>query len=253
MTATILIVEDEQHLRELLCFALRESGYRILEAVDHEQTLAQLVHIVPDLILLDWHLADDRSLALTQHLQQQVPECPIIVLTTQADQKARILSLGQRVDVYLTQPFSIHELLARIRATLRPSSAEDRHTRLRFGELVLDNNSYQVMVGAQPLHLRPTEFRLLALFMANPDHAYSRHELLTQVWGSTTGVDERTVDVYIRRLRKALQPYGYHLLIQSVRGIGYRFSDQRARQTTTIQATSAPRSAGTQQDLKTRP
>jgi two-component system phosphate regulon response regulator PhoB len=235
MTATILIVEDEQHLRELLCFALRESGYQILEAVNHEQTLAQLVHIIPDLILLDWHLPDDSSLALTRQLQQQAPDCPIMVLTEQADQKARILSLGPRVDVYLTQPFSTHELLARIRATLRPSAAEDRHARLRFGELVLDNNSYQVMVGAQPLHLRPTEFRLLALFMANPDHAYSRHELLTQVWGRTTDVDERTVDVYIRRLRKALQPYGHHQLIQSVRGIGYRFSDRRTRQTATDQ------------------
>ena len=229
MTATILVIENDQPLRELLCFALREFGYRTLEAVDSDDAQAQLARIEPDLILLDWDLSDAQELCEVLQQPSQRHPTPMVVLTDDIEPEHQFLSLNQPVDIYLTQPFSTHELLARIRAMLRLNTAEGRATRLRTGELLLDQVSCRVSLHDHPLHMGPTEFRLLAFFMANPDQVYSRHQLLEQVWGRVTDIDERTVDVYIRRLRKALEPSGYHRLIQSVRGVGYRFSSRRAQ------------------------
>lgn len=238
MTATILIIQSDQPLRELLCFALREFGYRILEAANSDDARAQLTAIEPDLILLDWDMPDAPELCQEWQQPAQRPPTPMIVLTDDIEPEHQFLSLNYPVDVYLTQPFSTHELLARIRAMLRLNTAEGRATRLRTGELLLDQVSRRVSVRDQILHLGPTEFQLLAFFMANPDQAHSRHQLLEQVWGRVTDIDERTVDVYIRRLRKALETSGYHRLIQSVRGVGYRFSSHRAQPQTPLSACS---------------
>ncbi len=228
MTATLLVIESDQTLRELLCFALREFGYRTLEATDSDEARAQLIAAVPDLILLDWDLPDAPELCQQWH-ESLPPIAPMLILTDHLDSDHQFLRLHNEVDIYLTQPFSTHELLARIRAMLRLNTPEGRDARLRAGELLLDRISCRVSVGDQTLHMGPTEFRLLAFLMANPDQAYTRHQLLEQVWGRVKDIDARTVDVYIRRLRKALETSGYHRLIQSVRGVGYRFSNRRAQ------------------------
>ncbi len=243
MTATILIIQSDQPLRELLCFALREFGYRIMEAADSDDARAQLTAIEPDLVLLDWDTPDAPELCQEWQQPSQRPPTPMIVLTDDIEPEHQFLSLNHTVDVYLTQPFSPHELLARIRTMLRLNTAEGQATRLRMGELLLDQVSHRVSVRDQTLHMGPTEFRLLAFFIANPDQAYTRHQLLQQVWGRVTDIDARTVDVYIRRLRKALQSSGYPRLIQSVRGVGYRFSSRRA-QPQTLPSARSPTTAG---------
>lgn len=227
MTAsTILIIEDEQPIRDMLRFALNAAGYQVIEAVDSHEAQMRLADILPDLILLDWMLPGTSGIELARRLKREelTREIPIIMLTARAEEEHKIQGLDSGADDYITKPFSTRELIARIRAVLRRTAPEGEDARLQAGDLVMDTASHRVTLNDRTLDMGPTEYRLLAFFMAHPERVYSRGQLLDRVWGRSVYVEERTVDVHIRRLRKVLEPFGYERLIQTVRGSGYRFS-----------------------------
>jgi two-component system, OmpR family, phosphate regulon response regulator PhoB len=231
MTAKqILIVEDERPIREMIAFGLRRAGFEIREAEDCRSARAQLADRLPDLVLVDWMLPDTSGLELTRTLKKDeaTREVPIIMLTARAEEEDKIRGLEGGADDYITKPFSPRELLARIKAVLRRGGAGDEDAPLRAGKLVLDVVGHRVTAGEAPVALGPTEYRLLKFFMGHADRVYSRSQLLDRVWGANVYLEERTVDVHIRRLRQALEPSGCDRLIQTVRGAGYRFSEKEA-------------------------
>lgn len=228
MAAHILVVEDEKPIREMIAFGLRRSGYEVSEAEDTSRARARIADRRPDLILVDWMLPDMSGLELTRQLKRdkETKEVPVIMLTARADEHDKVAGLDSGADDYVTKPFSPRELLARIAAVLRrvaPASAEEI---IEFSNLKLDGSSHRVTVGEQVVSLGPTEYRLLSFFMTHPERVYSRSQLLDRVWGGNVYVEERTVDVHIRRLRKALEGFAVDHYIQTVRGSGYRFSTQ---------------------------
>lgn len=224
-TQTILIVEDEQPIREMLSFALGNAGFTVSEAVDAYEAQGQLTHHKPSLILLDWMLPGISGVDFTRRLKRQelTRDVPIIMLTARADENHKVQGLESGADDYITKPFSTRELIARIKAVLRRVGDEQR---LQIANLQLDSASHRVTVNNETLDIGPTEYRLLNFFMQRIDRVFSRSQLLDQVWGSNVYVEERTVDVHIRRLRRILEPYGYDRFVQTVRGAGYRFSDK---------------------------
>jgi two-component system, OmpR family, phosphate regulon response regulator PhoB len=231
MTAKqILIVEDERPIREMIAFGLRRAGFEIREAEDCRSARAQLADRLPDLVLVDWMLPDTSGLELTRTLKKDeaTREVPIIMLTARAEEEDKIRGLEGGADDYITKPFSPRELLASIKAVLRRGGAGDEDAPLRAGKLVLDVVGHRVTAGEEPVALGPTEYRLLKFFMGHADRVYSRSQLLDRVWGANVYLEERTVDVHIRRLRQALEPSGCDRLIQTVRGAGYRFSEKEA-------------------------
>lgn len=225
---TILIVEDEQPIREMLRFALNAAGYETIEAADTHEARVRLAESVPELILLDWMLPSGSGIDLLRQIKKDelTQDVPIIMLTARVEDEYKVKGLETGADDYITKPFSMRELLARIRVVLRRSSPECGDGPFQVGDLVLDHHAQQVTYRDEVVDLGPTEYRLLAFFMAHPERVYSRSQLLDRVWGRSVYVEERTVDVHIRRLRKTLEPFGYHHLIQTVRGTGYRFSEQ---------------------------
>ncbi len=225
---TILIVEDEQSIRDMLRFALHAAGYQTIEAADTHEARVRLAETVPELILLDWMLPSGSGIDLVRQIKKDelTADIPIIMLTARVEDEYKVKGLETGADDYITKPFSMRELLARIRAVLRRSSPESVEGSLQMGELVLNQQTQQVTCQGELLDLGPTEYRMLAFFMAHPERVYSRSQLLDRVWGRSVYVEERTVDVHIRRLRKTLEPFGQHHLIQTVRGAGYRFSQQ---------------------------
>jgi two-component system phosphate regulon response regulator PhoB len=222
----ILVVEDEQPIREMVGFALRKAGLNVEEAADAEQALATLVSNPPDLLLLDWMLPGMSGIELARWLRRDkmTARLPIIMLTARGEEGDRVHGLEVGADDYITKPFSPRELVARINAVLRRSQEETDEQPIEFEGLSLDPVGHRVQADGRPLNLAPTEFRLLHFFMSNPDRVYSRERLLDHVWGRGVFVEERTVDVHVRRLRKALAEQGYDRFIQTVRGAGYRFS-----------------------------
>jgi two-component system phosphate regulon response regulator PhoB len=223
----ILVVEDEQAIREMVGFALKKAGFLFDEVADAEQALLSIAARPPDLILLDWMLPGMSGVDLARRLRREelTAGVPIILLTARVEESDRVHGLEVGADDYVTKPFSPRELIARIHAVLRRSYAslsEDRQ--LEFDGLSLDPIGHRVQANGELLGLAPTEFRLLHFFMSNPDRVYSREQLLDHVWGRGVFVEERTVDVHIRRLRKALAVRGHDRFIQTVRGAGYRFS-----------------------------
>jgi two-component system phosphate regulon response regulator PhoB len=227
MTAkTILIVEDEKPIRDMIAFGLRRAGFGILEAVDCKTARSLLADKRPDLLLVDWMLPDMSGLELTRALKRdkETSEIPIILLTARAEEQDKVSGLDGGADDYVTKPFSPRELLARINAVMRRTGAPPGSETVSIDGLVLDGASHRVMVGDRTLPLGPTEYRLLSFFMTHMERVYSRTQLLDRVWGGNVYVEERTVDVHIRRLRKALEDFGLERLIQTVRGAGYRFS-----------------------------
>jgi two-component system phosphate regulon response regulator PhoB len=221
----ILVVEDEQAIREMLAFNLGRAGYEVRPAGDGREARASIADGHPDLVLMDWMLPDVSGLELTRQLKRdpQTREIPIIMLTARVEEDDRVAGLDGGADDYMVKPFSQRELLARIRAALRRSTVAEGEV-VNVGRLKLDAASHQVSVDTTEVALGPTEYRLLEFFMHHPDRVYSRAQLLDRVWGGNVYVEERTVDVHIRRLRKALTPSGYDRLIRTVRGAGYRFS-----------------------------
>lgn len=221
---TILIVEDEADIRELLSFALERAGYAVLEARDAEEGLKRLEGPLPDLVIIDWMLPGMSGLDLARRLRRDAltAELPLIMLTARSEEADKLRSYDIGIDDYVTKPFSPRELAARIRAVLRRSGAP-ADGQLQIGDLVLDTLSHRLSIGGESVHIGPTEFRLLEFLMRHPDRAFDREQLLDRVWGRSVYVEERTVDVHILRLRKVLAPHGLEGWIQTVRGVGYRF------------------------------
>jgi two-component system phosphate regulon response regulator PhoB len=222
----ILIVEDEQAIREMIGFALKRAGYQFEEAHDAEQALVAIASNPPDLLLLDWMLPGMSGVELARRLRRDdvTSRLPLIMLTARVEENDRVYGLEMGADDYISKPFSPRELIARINAVLRRSQAAGTEQPITFDGLSLDPVGHRVQVDGQSLNLAPTEFRLLHFFMSHPDRVYSREQLLDRVWGRGVFVEERTVDVHIRRLRKALTACSYDRFIQTVRGAGYRFS-----------------------------
>ncbi len=226
----ILVVEDEDAVRELLVATLEGAGYQPLSAGDAAEAEALMAERAPELILLDWMLPGMSGIEFTRRLRKEpaLREVPIIMLTARGEEHSKVTGLEAGVDDYVTKPFSTRELLARIKAVLRRSGSDGSEVVQADGGLQIDLGQHRVLVHDQPVHVGPTEFRLLHFFMTHPERVYSRSQLLDQVWGRNVYIEERTVDVHIRRLRKALEPHGFENLVQTVRGVGYRFSAQQA-------------------------
>lgn len=227
-TPNILIVEDEAAIREMLNFSLGRAGFAVHEAADARQAQDLMDKSVPDLILLDWMLPGISGVDLANKLRQakRTHKVPIIMLTARGEEDSKIKGLEAGADDYVTKPFSTRELIARINAVLRRTGGEVEGDVLQAGDLKLDTVGHRVTINNQPLELGPTEFRLLHFFMTHAERVFSRSQLLDQVWGDHVYIEERTVDVHIRRLRRALEPHGCDKFIQTVRGAGYRFSQQ---------------------------
>jgi len=225
---TILVVEDEAAIREMLNYSLGRAGFEVQEAADTRQAQDLINNQPPDLILLDWMLPGTSGVDLAQKLRQnpRTRELPIILLTARGEEENKIRGLQAGADDYITKPFSVQELIARIRAVMRRSVVQASEEVLQFGDLSLDTRSHRVLANEKPVELGPTEFRLLQFFMAHAERVFSRGQLLDQVWGNQVYIEERTVDVHIRRLRRALETYQCDKYIQTVRGAGYRFSEQ---------------------------
>ena len=226
MTAgKILIVEDEAPIREMIAFHLMRAGFDTVEAEDCRRAREMLADEQPDLALIDWMLPDMSGLELTRMLKRDTEheDLAVIMLTARADEYDKVNGLEGGADDYITKPFSPRELVARIQAVLRrsKSSAADQ---ISAGIVTLDPAGHRVMADGMSVQLGPTEYRLLKFFMTHPDRVYSRTQLLDRVWGANVYVEERTVDVHVRRLRKALSDHGADEYIQTVRGAGYRFS-----------------------------
>ncbi len=226
MSATILVVEDEPGIQEVLKFNLAQHGHDVIVAGDGEDAMNLLRGALPDLILLDWMLPGMSGVDVAKRVRAdgRLKGIPIIMLTARAEERDKILGLDTGADDYITKPFSPRELMSRIKAVLRRRAPEMTEDPVEVGGLKLDPISHRVFGGDVPLDLGPTEFRLLHFFMTHPERVYSRSQLLDHVWGDHVFVEERTVDVHIRRLRGALEASGHDSLIQTVRGAGYRFS-----------------------------
>lgn len=226
MEKTILVVEDDVAIRDMVGFNLRRGGFSVLEAEDCQQARVHVADHRPDLILLDWMLPDTSGVEFARSLQRDelARDIPVIMLTARTTEDDKVRGLDSGVDDYITKPFSSRELLARIRAVLRRAAPEGSGDIVRAGDLTLNLASHRLMAGDQPIELGPTEYRMLKFFMTHPERVYSRAQLLDHVWGGGVYVEERTVDVHVLRLRKALAPHGCDKFIQTVRGAGYRFS-----------------------------
>lgn len=221
---SILVVEDDPDIREMLRFTLTRAGYDIWEADSAEQALARLDGQLPALVLIDWMLPGmpGTELARRLHNDQHTSKLPMMMLTARDAEEDKLKSFDIGVDDYLTKPFSPRELIARIKALLRRTGVP-QDAKLQATNMELDLESHQLLVNGELVHLGPTEFRLLELFMANPERAFDRNTLLNRVWGRGVYVEERTVDVHVLRLRRALKPHGLQHRVETVRGVGYRF------------------------------
>ncbi len=225
-SAEILIVEDELAIQELLAFNVARAGFQAVCVGDADSAWEQMQRHVPDLILLDWMLPGTSGVALAKQLRAdaRTRDIPIIMLTARGEERDKVLGLESGADDYITKPFSPRELMARIRAVLRRHVAQVQDETVAAGGLELSPAAHRITAGGRVVELGPTEFRLLHFFMTHAERVYSRTQLLDQVWGSQVFVEERTVDVHIRRLRAALEPFEMGGLVQTVRGSGYRFS-----------------------------
>ena len=225
MSATVLVVEDEPQIQELLAVNLEHSGHKVLRAASAEEADAAIRKALPDVVVLDWMLPGESGLAFARRLRadERTRDLPILMLTARAMEQDKISGLEAGADDYLTKPFSPKELAARIKAVLRRRAPELSGDAVEAEGLRLDPATRRVSAGGQRVELAPSEFRLLHFFMTHPQRVYTRAQLLDQVWGDHVFIEERTVDVHIRRLRKALAVTGHDRLIDTVRGSGYSF------------------------------
>ena len=226
MAATILVVEDEPAIQELIAYNLKQAGHLPLRADNAEQALNLVANALPDLVLIDWMLPGLSGIDFARRLRadKRTRAIPIIMLTARSDEQDKLQGLETGADDYITKPFSPRELNARIKAVLRRRAPQMTDDTVQLGGLKLDPASHRVTGNGEPVDLGPTEFRLLHFLMTHAERVHSRTQLLDQVWGDHVFVEERTVDVHIRRLRKALEPTELDALVQTVRGTGYRFS-----------------------------
>jgi two-component system, OmpR family, phosphate regulon response regulator PhoB len=226
---TVLIIDDEPDIRAVIRFALEGAGFGTLEAGHADDARKHLLSESPDLILLDWMLPGRSGLELAQQLKQspKTRDIPIIMVTARGEETDRIKGLDSgEVDDYVIKPFSPRELVSRVKAVLRRARPDPGEGTIEVMGLSIDHTGRRVTAHGRRLEVAPTEYRLLHFFMTHPDRAFTRSQLLDQVWGDQVYVEERTVDVHIRRLRKALEPSRHDQLLQTVRGVGYRFSEK---------------------------
>jgi two-component system, OmpR family, phosphate regulon response regulator PhoB len=225
MTAnTVLLIEDEPEIRDMLSFTLGRAGFQVWESGSAEEALSRLEGVLPSLLIVDWMLPGMSGVEFARRVRrdEHTGHIPIIMLTAKGEEVDKLKSFESGVDDYVTKPFSPRELIARVKALLRRSGAPESGI-IEHGSVRLDLSAHELTVGGKPVRLGPTEFRLLEHFMTNPNRAFDRSQLLDRVWGRSVYVEERTVDVHILRLRKALAPFGQQHLVQTVRGIGYRY------------------------------
>lgn len=222
---TILVVEDDHDIRDMLVFSLEKAGFAVIDTEDAEQALAKLGGILPDMMLVDWMLPGMDGPEFVRRVRQDelTQSIPVIMLTARGDEADKLRGFENGIDDYVTKPFSPKELMARMKALLRRSGtgAEDI---LQLSELSLDTQAHRLTIKGESVNIGPTEYKLLEFFLQHQDRVYSREQLLDLVWGRNVYVEERTVDVHVLRLRKLLSPFGYEKLLQTVRGAGYRFS-----------------------------
>ena len=228
MSKRVLVVEDEAPIREMLCFMLEQRGFEAVEAADFSEAVALVKEPYPELILLDWMIPGGSGIQFIKLMKQEelTRNIPIVMLTARGEEEDKVRGLEVGADDYITKPFSPKELVARIKAVMRRISPMAVEEVIEMQGLSLDPTSHRVMTGENPLDMGPTEFKLLHFFMTHPERVYSREQLLNNVWGTNVYVEDRTVDVHIRRLRKVMATTGHEVLIQTVRGAGYRFSSR---------------------------
>lgn len=226
MSRTIMLVEDEVPIREMLKIVLEQAGFSVNEAEDFDIALEKMVEPYPDLVLLDWMLPGGSGVQLARKLKEHefTRDIPIIMLTARGEEEDKVRGLEAGADDYITKPFSPKELVARIKAVMRRVTPTASDELINFAGLVLDPISHRVSANDDLVDMGPTEFKLLHFFMAHAERVFSREQLLDNVWGTNVYVEDRTVDVHIRRLRKAISAHGHDSMIQTVRGAGYRFS-----------------------------
>lgn len=224
--ATVLIVDDESAIRDMVSVALEVAGYRCLQAGNARTAHALIIDASPDLVLLDWMMPETSGLELLRRLRRDelTAKLPVIMLTAKAEEDNMIQGLDSGADDYMSKPFSPRELIARIKSILRRQETTIQEDPIQVEGLLFNPVSHHVSINGQALAMGPTEFRLLSFFLSHQDRVYSRDQILDHVWGGNVYMDERTVDVHIRRLRKALSIDGHERFIQTVRGAGYRFS-----------------------------
>ena len=226
MSRTIMLVEDEAPIREMLKIVLEQAGFSVNEAEDFDIALEKMVEPYPDLVLLDWMLPGGSGVQLARKLKEHefTRDIPIIMLTARGEEEDKVRGLEAGADDYITKPFSPKELVARIKAVMRRVTPTASDELINFAGLVLDPVAHRVSANDDRVDMGPTEFKLLHFFMAHAERVFSREQLLDNVWGTNVYVEDRTVDVHIRRLRKAISLNGHDSMIQTVRGAGYRFS-----------------------------
>ncbi|WP_270667893.1 phosphate regulon transcriptional regulator PhoB [Aeromonas sp. QDB12] len=226
MAKRILVVEDEAPIREMLCFVLEQKGYETVEAEDYADGLAKVREPYPELIVLDWMMPGGSGIQFLKQLKQDemTRQIPVVMLTARGEEEDKVRGLEAGADDYITKPFSPKELTARLHAVMRRVSPTSVDEVIEVQGLKLDPVSHRVSAEEKALDMGPTEFKLLHFFMTHPERVYSREQLLNNVWGTNVYVEDRTVDVHIRRLRKAIEETGHDRLIQTVRGAGSRFS-----------------------------
>ena len=223
----VLVVEDDPDISAMLEYALSNADWQVIAVSDCQGALQELAGTAPNLVLLDWMLPDMSGIELLRRIRREprLREIPVIMLTARGEEGDRVRGLESGADDYVVKPFSLRELKARINTHLR-KQVSARATTFSISGLVLDQESYRTTVNGEPIELGPTEFRLLRHFMSHRDRVFTRSQLLDTVWGANVYIEERTVDVHIRRLRKVLEPFDKQCLIQTVRGAGYRFSER---------------------------
>jgi two-component system phosphate regulon response regulator PhoB len=226
----ILVVEDEAAIAELISLNLRHAGYEVTIAGSADAAQFEVDRVLPDLVILDWLLPGQSGLSLAKRWRgdARTKELPVIMLTARADEGDKVAGLDAGADDYLTKPFSTHELMARIRAVLRRKAPEALDSAVEIGPLKLDPGTRRVTRADAEVKIGPTEFRLLHFLMTHPERVHSRAQLLDRVWGDHVFIEERTVDVHVKRLREALSPVGCATMIETVRGAGYRLTQQVA-------------------------
>ena len=225
---TILVVDDETSIREMLVISLESAGYNVLQAENAKTAHSLVLDKHPDLILLDWMMPVTTGLELLRRLKrdEMTDHIPVIMLTAKAEESSKISGLDSGADDYIAKPFSPRELLSRVKAILRRVSREELKDTIVVGGLEFDPLEHRISIAGNLINLAPTEFRLLQFFLTHQERVYSRDQILDYVWGKNVYLDERTVDVHIRRLRKAISVAGHDEYVQTVRGAGYRFSTQ---------------------------
>ena len=226
MKIRLLVIEDEAAIRDMIRFSFPDDEFELTDAEDTSKAIRQLADKVPDLILLDWMLPGKSGIEFIKWIKQQdnLKDIPIIMLTAKAEEENKVKGLMSGADDYVTKPFSPNELIARIKVVLRRGPALTTNNEIKYKDIILNIAKHRITIKDNVINLSPTEYKMLLFFMRHPNKTYTRDQLITHIWGGNVYIDDRTVDVHIRRLRDKLKEYDHHELIKTIRGTGYQFS-----------------------------